>query len=145
MAEAVEVAIQYALMDKLVAFGTTNSLTISWPNTTFAPPVSTPSAKWLRANILPADTVSLGVNYTSANQHYGLFQVDVFCGQGSGELSPARTASLLVAHYVRGTRLSKDGFTVEVTDVPKLGPLLIDGPWVMLPVRIPYTCFASNP
>jgi hypothetical protein len=142
MAEAVEVAIEYALLTQAQAFATAQSLTISLPNTTFTQPTASPTAKWLRATFLPADSLTLGLTAASSKRHYGLFQMDVFYGQGSGELAPARIASLIIAYFAMGTQLTKDGFTVTIPRQPYRGQMIKDDPWQMIPVRIPYHCYA---
>lgn len=143
MAESVEVAIEYALLTQAQAFATANSLTISMPNIAFTPPTASPTAKWLRATHLPADTITMGLTPTSTKRHYGLFQIDVFYGLGSGELAPARIASQIIEYFPMGTQLTKDGFTVTVWKKPMRGQMLKDDPWMMVPVRIPYQCFAA--
>lgn len=145
MADAVEVAIEAALLAHLVTFGTAESLSIAQPNVAFTPPTPTPATKYLRATFLPADSFGIGVGFDSSNQHYGLLQVDVFIGVGGGEIVPARIAADLIAHFARGTDLTRDGFTIKITGKPRRGSMMIDGSWAFVPVRIPYLCLAPNP
>jgi hypothetical protein len=145
MSEAVEVAIEFALLERLKAFGTANSITIAQPNVAYTPPAVGTTAKWLRPTFLPVDTLTIGIADSSQNQHYGMLQVDVFYGQGAGEMAPARIASSLVAYFKRGTAVTKDGFTARVWKIPFRAPLMKDDPWVFVPVRIPYIAFAPNP
>lgn len=143
MAEAVEVAIEYALLNRAQAFATANSLTISLPNVAFTAPEASSTAKWLRATFIPADTITLGLTPGSTKRHFGLLQLDVFYGQGGGEIAPARIASDIIAYFVMGTQMTKDGFTVTVHRQPFRGQLVKDDPWQMLPVRISYQCYAA--
>lgn len=145
MADAVEAAIKNVLFRSLATFAAAQSpaLTVSWPNIAFSPPTVSATASWLRVTMLPADTAPMGIAFSSMNHHYGLFQVDTFYGQGSGELGITRTAALIIANFTRGTNLSSDGFTIRILEQPYLGPMLKDDPWMMLPVRIPYTAYAS--
>lgn len=147
MAEPVEVAIEYALLQRATEFAASQSpaVTISLPNIAFAPPFPGPSAKWLRATFLPADTITLGVSLTSSNQHLGLLQIDVFWGVGGGELNAARLASSVIQYFKRGTTVTKDGFKAHICLAPFRGPIIRDDGWTMIPVRIPYLCFAPNP
>jgi hypothetical protein len=147
MAETVEVAIEYALLQRLEAFATANGLSnaIAMPNVAFTPPTPGQNVKWLRATFLPADTVGLGVSDSSSNQHYGFLQVDVFHGLGAGELAPLRIAAALIAYFKRGTTVTKDGFTAQIWKTPFRAPMLKDDSWVNVPVRIPYICLAPNP
>src|SRR5262245_58927465 len=110
MADAAEVSIESALLDQLRLFTTSSTIQVAWPNVKFTPPDAAINASWLRATFLPADTVTIAVASGSANQHLGIFQIDVFQGQDAGELVPARVASALIAWFKRGTRLSKNGF-----------------------------------
>jgi hypothetical protein len=148
MADAVEVAIEAALLKRATDFAAAESLPIALPNVAFTPPANTPTAKYLRATFLPADSFATGISLNAHNQHYGLLQIDVFYGQGGpsgaggGEIAPGRIASAVIAHFPRGLRLTRDGFRVEVSDVPRRGALIPDAPWVMIPVRIPYRTFA---
>lgn len=144
MTEAVEVAIELALLQRAQAFATAQGLTISLPNVEFSPP-SPPLAnsKWLRATLLPADTVALGVSWSATNQHQGLLQLDVMFGTNGGEIKPSRIASQIVSYFARGTEMVSNGFKVVVVQTPKLGPLLSKDVWTTLPVRIPYMTFAA--
>ena len=148
MSDAVEVAIESALLAYASAFANNNSLTISLPNIAFTAPTVSATAKYLRASFLPAPTNPLAISYTTGkatNQHFGIFQVDVFYGQGGGEIAPARITASLVAWFKPGTQLTSNGFTVQVLRSPYRGPLLKSDPWMQLPLSIPYVAFAPNP
>ena len=152
MGEPVEVAIESALLARAQAFATAQAITISLPNVAFTPPEAkkveagvTVFGKWLRASFLPAPSSAVTINHDGFNQHYGLMQVDVFYGAGSGELAPGRVASAIIAYFKRGTVLGQDGFTIRIEDTPRRASMLIDGSWAMIPVSIPYRCFARNP
>lgn len=145
MTDAVEVEIGKALLARVAAFAAAQSpaLSVSYPNIDFAVPTPTKTAQWLRASLLPADTVALGIPFGADNQHQGLLQVDVFQGQGIGELAPARVAASVIAYFARGTRLTSGGFVVQVLKSPYRSSLIKDDPWVFIPVRIPYNAFAN--
>lgn len=142
MTEAVEVAIELALMARAQAFATSQNLTISLPNIAFTPPVVSKSAKYLRATLLPADSFALGIAYSATNQHHGLMQIDVFFGVDGGEIAPRRIAAAIVSYFTRGTRLTSNGFNIDINQTPRMGPLTSDGAWTFIPVRIPYQTFA---
>jgi hypothetical protein len=144
MAEPVEVAIEYALLTKAQAFASSQSpsLAISLPNIAFTPPTASATAKWLRATFLPAPTSTLPVG-SGSDRYYGLLQVDVFYGQGAGELAPARLASAAITFFAKGTEVVKDGFTTRVYRRPSRGPMIKDDPWMMIPVTINFECFAT--
>ena len=143
MTEAVETAIDIALLNRAQAFAAVNSLSIALPNADFTPPAIGKTAKYLRATILPADTATLGVSNTSTNQHYGFLQLDVIYGKGGGGREAKRIASSIISYFIRGTRMTSNGFIIDVLQTPRIGPLVTQDAWVSLPVRIPYTCFAT--
>lgn len=142
MTDAVEVALELALLARAQTFATSQSLGISLPNIEFTPPTADKNAKYLRASFLPADTLSLSVGPTGNDQHYGLMQIDVLYGVGGGEIAPGRIASSVISYFKRGTSMTKDGFKVDVFRTPYRGPQLKDGAWTFIPVRIPYQTFA---
>lgn len=142
MPEPVEVAINAALIARAQAFATAQGIAISLPNIAFTPPNQTATAKWLRATFLPVPTVTLPVG-DGSDQYFGLLQIDVFHGQGSGEYAPGRIVSQIIDYFKRGTELNKDGFKVRIHKCPYRGSLIKDDPWVMIPVSIPYQCFAT--
>lgn len=131
------------MLTRAQAFATSQAIAISLPNIAFTPPTAGQNAKWLRATFLPAPTASLPVG-SGSDQYYGILQVDVFYGQGAGEYAPGRIASAVIDYFKRGTEVSKDGFTARVYRRPSRGPMIKDDPWVMLPVTIPYQCFATS-
>jgi hypothetical protein len=142
MADPVEVAIESALLARAQTFATAQALTIALPNVAFTKPAPGQTAKYLEATFMPVPSVVLGVSFDAHVQHYGILQISVFYGLGGGELAPGRTASLIIQYFARGTVLVKDGFKVRIDKAPFRGPLIKDDTWVMIPVSIPYQCFA---
>lgn len=130
------------MLTRAQAFATSQAVAISLPNVAFTPPTAGQNVKWLRATFLPAPTASLPVG-SGSDQYYGIMQVDVFHGQGAGEYAPGRIASAVIDYFKRGTEVSKEGFTARVYRQPSRGPMIKDDPWIMLPVTIPYQCFAT--
>lgn len=145
MADRAEVAIESALLDHVVAFASSPAIPISLPNVDFTQPVPGPTTYWLRATYLPADTAPLGVDFGAYNEHMGIFQVDVFYGRKAGELKAARLAASIMDHFARGTRLAKDGVTVEINRRPSRARALYEDEWMQVPVTIPWIAFAKNP
>jgi hypothetical protein len=141
MTEAVEVAIELALLDRAQAFALENNLPIALPNILFDSPTPGVSSKYLRATILPADTLTLPIG-SGSDQHYGIFQMDVFYGTGGGEIAPKRIAAAITSYFIRGTRIVSNGFNIDIVQTPRIGPQTPDGTWTFLPVRIPYQTFA---
>jgi hypothetical protein len=147
MTDAVEVVIESALLDRYNAFsyGSPDILFLAQPNVSMTPPAASSQAYWLRATFLPATTVELGIDYGSSNQHQGIFQIDVFFGQDSGELKAVRLATNVISWFKRGTKMTKSGFSVEVVKAPYRSRMIKDDPWIIIPVSIPYLAFAANP
>lgn len=151
MSEPVEVAIESALLTKAQAFAAAQSpaIAISLPNIAFTPPEAKVTVgavvtygKYLRASFLPAPSFETGIAWDAHNQHYGILQLDVFYGQGAGEYAPGRIASSIIQYFARGTELVKDGYRVRIDRQPYRASMLKDDPWMMIPVSIPYLCFA---
>src|SRR5580765_1681108 len=111
----------------------------------FTPPNASPTAKWLRASLLPNDSFALSINDDGPNQYYGILQIDVFYGQEAGIIAPMRIAAAAASYFKNGTTMTQDGFTVFIMDVPRISQGLRDDPWVMVPVRIPYQSLSVNP
>lgn len=147
MTEPVEVAIEKALLDRAITFAAAQGMSgaISLPNIAFTPPTPGPTAKYLRANFLPAPSAGLGINVNSTNQHYGILQIDAVFGAGAGEYAPSRLAALVIAQFKFETQVSNSGFTAKVWKPPYRGPLIKDDVWFFVPVSIPYVAFAANP
>lgn len=143
MTDAVEVVIEKALLARAQAFATAQSLSIALPNIDFSPPEVGMNSKYLRATLLPADNATLGVGSDDTDQHIGLLQLDVFYGRGGGEIAPRRIAAAAITYFKRGTRITSDGFNIDVLQTPRLGPAIKTDNWIYLPLRIPYTCFAN--
>lgn len=144
MPEPVEVAIESALLTRAQAFATTQGIAIALPNVAFTPPEASPTAKWLRTTFLPAPSFETGIAWNAHNQHYGLMQLDVFMGQGSGEYAPGRLASAAITYFAQGTVMTKDGVSVRVTKQPYRGPIIVDGSgwrWCQFPFR---TCVSRG-
>lgn len=147
MSDNIEVALESALLNGLLAFAADQSIAqelINLPNVDFTPPDPGPQSYYLQGTFLPAPTAGLGIGFDSSNQYYGIFQVSVFYGEGAGELAPGRIASKVIAWFKNGSQFTKDGFTAKILRPPFRGPMIKSEPWMMLPVSIPYTSFAPS-
>ena len=69
----------------------------------------------------------------------------MFWGLFAGELVPGRIAGQIIAWFKRGTSMTRDGFLINVIQTPYRRALLREDPWAIIPVRIPFICFAPNP
>ena len=91
-----------------------------------------PDAAHLRADILPADTESIGLN--SWDVERGIIQVSVYEKRSAGIVHAHEIAELVLALFPRG--FSAPGFKVHRAG--SIGPAVIDGAWLAIPVSIPY-------
>jgi hypothetical protein len=148
MSDPIEVAIQKALTDRATAFATAQGMTaaISYPNVAFTPSAAkmgTVYGKWLQASFLPAPSFSTDIGFDE-NQHYGVFQLSVYWGAGAGEYEPRRLAAKIVAYFRAGTVIGANGLPVTIYDTPNIASGFKDDPWWVVPVSIPFKCFAPN-
>lgn len=144
MSNPAEVAVNKALLDRLIAYAVSPAITVALPEVAFDAPTAAPDVRWLRATFLPAPSFALGVG-TASNQHYGILQVDVFYNEGQGEYPAGRIAADIIAWFKRGTKLAQDGFGVHIYKHPYRSRFMKDPPWIIIPVSIPYIAFAPNP
>ncbi len=143
MADAAEVAIESAILNRLGALVLSPVVPLELPNVILTPaPVPGPGVRWMRATFLPADSFAFGIANNAYNQHYGLLQVTVFGPLNEGELAPRRIAASVAAWFRRGTQCTKDGFIATIYDAPRIRDGRRDDPWWMIPVTIPYRSFA---
>jgi hypothetical protein len=145
---AAEASILAALNAQLASLVFSPSIPVSYPNIDFTPPAASKTAKYLRVSHLPADTFAASIGKLDSNKYAGLYQVDVFIGNGAGEPAAIAIAEQIIAKFKRGTRLTKNNFTIEIQDPPSRLPYLQDAEtkaWWMLPVRVAYVCYAKNP
>jgi hypothetical protein len=143
MPDAVEVAIEAALLARAQAFATAQSVTIALPRIDFTPPAPGPTVKWLRASFFPTPTETLSIG-SGTNMHSGLFQIDCFCGVGGGLVS-ARLRDAAIAYFKRDTTMTRDGFTTQIRRAPWPIPGDRDDGWWRDSMRLAFICFASNP
>lgn len=139
MSVGIETKVFRALTDRLDAFVIANPIAVAYPARDFSPPAETP---YLRISWLPARTDPVAIKRT--NEYSGIFQVDVFWPDNKGLIKPLEFAALLVAHYVRGTTLFREGIKVRVHRPPSVAPAMQEPGWVQVPVSIPYQAFVRS-
>jgi hypothetical protein len=142
VADVAEVAIEEGLLTQARAFASSVNLTLAEPNRDFTPPLPTPTAKYLRASFMPAPSFALGIAYDAHQQHYGIFQLDVFCGIRGSDIEPRRIAADVAAYFKRGTTIIDDDFVVTLYESPQVVQGFSDGSWWIIPVRLLYRCYA---
>ncbi len=131
-------AIQTAFNTKLQTFSTANSIGVAYENVDveFAPSVS-----FLRAYLMPANTVASALGTSAYNRHRGVFQVDCVYIAGQGWGACAAMAELVRVAFKRGTKLDSNKITIESASVAK--GIRQDGRYI-IPVSINYRADYSN-
>jgi hypothetical protein len=138
-----ETRIAEALLARLGALILTPAMPLQGPNLNYKP---TNGTAYLRASILPRDTVEVAaIDTSSENDYGGVFQVDVFWPTNEGITNPLERASAVAAHFKRGTTMERAGVKVWVLRPPSVATPLQDKSWFQVPVSIPYRAFVPNP
>lgn len=125
-------------LDRLVL---SRALKIAWPDVDFVPPAE----GYLRVTFLPNVTVQGDLGTLGRNRHAGLFQVSLMWPEGYGSGEPMALAGEIIAHFKRGTVITRDGVTIHIDRPPYLSPALKDPPFTQYPVTISYRSDNSNP
>lgn len=146
MTDTADVAVVKALLDYLQQLSSSpDSVAISMPYRRFSAPTGA-GTQWLRATILPATKIALGVDDNASNQISGILQVDALRYlSDDGELPVARLAQSVMNWFARGTQIEIDNQRVYITRTPYRGRIMKDDPWIFIPVSIPYLAFTTNP
>ena len=105
---------------------------------------STPVGNHLDARIVPNTVFQSTFGDEGFNRHEGLMQIDVVWKKGVGIIAPAEEASLVVAHFKRGTSITRNSLTVR-TRPPRMSQPVPDGGWIRLPVIVPWFADTLNP
>ena len=133
----IEAGILDALLFRLSSYTTT--LDIAYPGFEF-----TPDGNYLEAQIVPNTVVQSSLGTNGYNRHEGLMQITVVWKTGAGVIAPAEIASEIVAHFKRGTAITRNGLTVK-TRPPRTTQAIPDGGWLRFPVIIPWFVDSLNP
>lgn len=124
-------AVQSAVFKRLKA-APPSSLPIAYPNVAG----QLPTTDYLRVNILPADTQTVGLQDFDIER--GIVQIDVMTSVGIGALKAGEYAAAVLALFPRGTTLTEAGEAVKFDVRGSVAPALQDGSWYQVPVSIPY-------
>lgn len=136
----VETRIYEALAVRLSALVLSPAMQIAWPGKNF----TKPATGYLRASFLPAQTGAFARSGTGSNEHRGVFQVDVFWPENQGETAPSERAATIIAHFKRGTVLSREGAAIRIDAPPYRSPSLQEPGFIQIPVSIPYHAFIPS-
>jgi hypothetical protein len=131
--------ISAALDNKLNTFAAANNIPVAWENIGYKPIIGT---MFLRPTLLPGDTDSPGLSYTSALDHIGVYQVDVISPIDKGKGQAITTADLVATAFPRG-ELVYNGKTVTIKQASRR-PGSRDNAWYIVPVIINYRSITGN-
>jgi len=116
-------------------------LPIAMPGVDFTPVES----GYLHVKHFPNRTRQSNLGDMGYNLHQGIFQVDVVLPVSSGEVELREVAGEIIAHFKRGTDITRESQIIRVVRPPYANQVLgIDG-MAVLPVTIRYQAFAANP
>ena len=137
MTVGIEAGILDALLYHLSTYTTT--LGIAYPGIDF-----TPDGNHIEARIIPNTVTQATLGDNGYNRHEGLMQITVVWATGAGIIAPAETVSEIVAHFKRGTTITRNSLTVRINP-PRTAQPLPDGGWIRYPVIVPWFCDSLNP
>ncbi|MDY8108256.1 phage tail terminator-like protein [Fulvimarina sp. 2208YS6-2-32] len=133
-----EPAILRALRSHLIDFARHRTLPIAFTNRQF----TAPSGVYLRETLIPNQTGRLFVASDGPHRHMGLYQVDVFAPENTGETDHVALAGEIADHFAVDLRLTDGGVRTRITKRPSVGPTLVDGALAMIPTTIEWETFA---
>lgn len=131
--------INVALNQRMQAYATANSKPVAYENVNYKPVVGT---LYLRATVLPADTVQAGLGTTGQDLHEGIYQVDVFAPIDKPKAVALAEADAIADYFARGLTLSFNGVNVRVRTA-SIGSGRREENWYILPVFIDYLSFTQ--
>ena len=131
--------ISAALDTKLIQFSADNSVPVAYENSEYTPTVGT---LYLRATHLPADSLPIGLAFTSALDHLGIYQIDVIAPVDKGKGAAYVMADLIISAYPRGD-LIYNGVKVRIKSASRQ-PGTRDGAYYIVSVIINYQSITSS-
>lgn len=124
-------AVQSAVFKRLKA-SPPSALPIAYPNIAG----QQPTTDYLRVNVLPAQTETIGLEDTALER--GIVQIDVMTRAGIGAIKAGEYAAAVLALFPRNLRLTEAGEAVRFEREGWAAQALQDGSWYQVPVSIPY-------
>lgn len=136
MTTGIEAGILDALLNHMASYTTT--LEVVWPGVS-----RTPDGNYLDVTVVPNTVEQSSLGSAGFNRHAGLMLVGVLWAKEAGIVDPAEEASSIVAHFKRGTVITRNGVSVR-TGPPRTAQALPDGSRMRLPVIIPWSVDTAN-
>jgi len=103
-----------------------------WPNVN----KDLPQDEYIKVDILPGNTQSLGVK--SLDRTPGIIQLMVNVSEGSGTTRPLEIADQLLGYFPRGTEIEESGTKVRIDKAGYTSPAMQNGTWYSIAVSIPF-------
>ena len=136
------IKIEQALNQKLNNYAISNSFTVKWDfyNDGIEPDID---GIHFRQNLLPAETLIVGMENTGSNDHTGVYQIMVCAraGEPSGELKVQ--VDYLLNAFRRGQVITYNSQDVIIESASISSPLYSEA-YVKVPVSISYRAFVAN-
>jgi hypothetical protein len=107
---------------------------VAWENGDFQP---IKDELYLRASVLPGDTVQGGLGDEGLDEHLGIYQVDIAAPAGAYKSAAYIMADKVADHFKRGSTVSYNGVNVRIRNVSRDVAGREDG-WYIFPVSITY-------
>ena len=115
----------------------TPTIATAYENVSFTPTINVP---YQELYDIPSNNDHLFIN--SANyEALGVFQITLRYPSGKGTKDVSNRAELYVSSFPVGTKLTKDGVTVIVTDTPDVTHLGVNGDRYSVAVSINYKVY----
>lgn len=127
--------IRYALESRLKTWADAQSpaIPVAWQNVPFTPPVT----RYLRAFLLPAETVTQTLD-GDHRRYTGVFQVSILVPVGNGPGAGETIAEAIEALYPADLVLGDTSFDLYIVSPMSVYPSLQDSDWYTIPVSCQY-------
>ena len=131
--------IRTALENSLLAMG----LSVAWENVSKTPTVDN---EYVRATLLPADTLAASLGEDGKDLHRGIFQLDVYLKAGKSAVSV--TPDLIADKFKRGSIHSENGVDVRIRSVSQNAAFHSEGvngkgAFYVVPIIVSYFAYTS--
>ncbi len=129
--------IMQAMNERVSVFASSKGMPVAYENDLFTPP----SGPYLRAFLLPSQTVAAAVGVNAYNTHRGHYQVDAVYPANEGWGPCAEMAEDVRQYFKRGTRLLTNALVI---DGAYTGPGWREEGRYIIPVTVSYRAELTN-
>jgi len=126
--------IEAALMTQLSTLS--GAPDIAYPNINYEP---TTGSAYLRANMIPVETLQASLGTSGKDETNGILQIDVVQPAGEGR---STLPDSIADHFKRGTVMSYNGVNVRVRSV-SIGSAIREEAWYFVPVSIDFQSYTE--